>query len=250
MDGLLILMILILIPIPIMTKYMLGGKNPYRGLLEGILSAIIGVIMVFVFSQAFTGLTIFERLDTILNNVSIADMNMSRTYEIFGLSKLDSSELETAMENMKEIMKLSIPGTIIVWASILSYVNYKTVSWLLYKSGKEVSMLPPFRDFSLPKSVMLGSILIYIFSYLAANMGLIDKDLIMFNIQMMFKFIFSIQGLAFIFYFGYIKRVPQLLTLIIVAVLITTGIGKTILFIVGLTDIALDIRKRILLKQA
>lgn len=250
MYALLILLIIILIPIPIMTKHMLGGKSAYQGVLEGIISAIIGVTMVFMFSQAITGITIFERLDAILNNLIIADINMTEMYEMFGLNKLNSSELQIAIDNMKETMELSIPGTIILWSSIFAYFDYKIVSWLFHKSGKEVTMLPPFRTFSLPKSIMLGSILIYILSYMAANTGIIDKNLIMFNIQMLFGFIFFIQGLSFLFYFGDLKRVPKLIVIIIATALIITGIGKTALFILGLTDVAFDIRKRIFTKQA
>ena len=250
MYALLILLIIILIPIPIMSKYMLGRQSAYQGVFEGIISAIIGVTMVFMFSQVMTGITIFDRFDAILINVNAADMNMPGMYKMLGLNKLNASELQTAMDNMKEIMKLSIPGTIIIWSSIFAYFNYKIVSWLLHKSGKEVSMLPPFRNFSLPKSVMLGSVLIFVFSYFAANMGIIDKSLIMFNIQMVFSFIYFVQGLAVLFYSGNMKRVPKVILIIIAAAIISTAIGKTALFILGLTDVAFDIRKRIFPKQA
>lgn len=249
MYSLLILLIITLVPIPIMLKYMLGGKNAYRGVLEGTISAVIGVTMVFMFSHVFTGITVFERFDAILDNMNMVDPSMSEMYGMFGLNGLDSSEIQNAMENMKEIMKLSIPGTVIIWSSIFAYFNYKIISWFLQKSGREVSMIPPFRNFSLPKSVMLGSAFVYICSYLAANLEIIDKSLIMFNIQMLFSFTFSMQGLAFIIYYGYMKRLPKIIVIIIAMILISTSLGKTALFILGLTDVAFDIRKRIISKR-
>lgn len=249
MYSILILLIIILAPLPIMIKYMLDRKSAYRGIFEGILSAITVVTIVFMFSQIVTGVTIFERFDALLSNINMTDIYPPSMYEFFGFNDLDASELETAMNNIKEAMKISIPGSIIIWTSILAYFNFRIISWLLRKSGKEVSKLPPFKEFNLPKSAMLGSILIYFLSYLASNMGIIDKNLIMYSIQLLFSFIFSIQGLAVLFFYGSLKKVPNIVLIIIAAILLSTEIGKTVLFIIGLTDIAFDIRKRLLLKQ-
>jgi len=228
---------------------MLERKSCYRGLFEGILSAVIIVTIAFMFSQIVTGVTIFERFNTILNNINMKEIYTPGMYELFGLNDLDASELETAMNNIKEVMKVSLLGSIIIWTSIAAYFNFKLVSWLFRKTGKEVSKLPPFKEFNLPKSAMLGSILIYFLSYLAANMGIIDKNLIMYSIQMLFSFIFSIQGLAVLFFYGSMKRIPKIVVIIIAAILISTEIGKTVLFFIGLTDVAFDLRKRFLLKQ-
>lgn len=248
MYTLIIILIISFIPIPVMAKYMINGRNPYRGLLEGIMSAVIGVTMVFLFSQVFTGITIFERMDMILGNVKASDMYMTNMPQMFGLGKLSQDELQQAMDYSREIMKLSLPGFIIIAASVIAYINYKIVSWILKKSGQMVSLLPPFRLFVLPKSAMLGSVLIYLLSYITSSSGLVDKDLIMYNVQMLFGFIFSVQGLSFMFYYSYIKHFPKLITLIVAGICIILPLGQTFLFILGLTDVAFDLRKKILAK--
>jgi len=75
-------------------------------------------------------------------------------------------------------------------------------------------------------------------------MGIIDKDLIMFNLELLFTFIFSIQGLAVIFFIGYSKKLPKIILFIVSGIFILTWIGQTFLFLLGLTDGILNIRKR------
>lgn len=243
MYTLLILLIMILIPIPVMLKYMLTGRSAYRGILEGSLSAVTGVAIVFLVFWSMTGVTFFHVLNTALSHVNISDMNLA-SYSMMGIKEPDPDTMQLALDRMKELTSLAVPGTLIVISMIIAYLNYGVISWAIAKSGKRISKLPPFRGFSLPKSIVLGSLLIYILAYITVNMGIIDKNLMMFNLEMLFTFVFSVQGLAVVFYFGYFKRIPKGVVLIISAVFIFTWLGQTFLFILGLTDVVLDIRKR------
>ena len=87
MYTLLILLIMIVIPIPIMMKYMLTGRSAYRGILEGSLSAMTGVTLVFLVFWSMTGATFFEVLNSVLNQVKIEDMNLN-AYYMMGMKEL------------------------------------------------------------------------------------------------------------------------------------------------------------------
>ena len=243
MYTLLILLVMIFIPIPVMMRYMLSGRNAYRGILEGSLSAIMGVSLIFLVFWAMTGVTFFEALTHSLNQINVSDMNMGGYY--FGMKELSPDTMERAFDSMKEMMKLAVPGTLIVFCMVIAYANYAAISWFIRKTGKKVSALPPLRAFSLPKNILIGSLIVYLLSYITVNMGIIDKGLMMFNLEMLFTFVFSIQGLAVIFCFGYIKKIPKFVLLIISAIFIFTWLGQTFLFLLGLSDIVLNIRKRI-----
>lgn len=243
MYTLLILLIMIFIPIPVMLKYMLTGRSAYRGILEGSLTAVTGVAIVFLAFWSMTGATFFHVLSSALSQISVKDMNLA-SYAMMGLKQPDPDAMQVALDQMKEITSLAVPGTLIVISMAIAYLNYGVISWVIGKTGKRISKLPPFRAFSLPKSIVLGSLLIYILAYIAINMGIIDKNLMMFNLEMLFTFVFSIQGLAVVFYFGYFKRIPKIVVLVVSAVFVFTWLGQTFLFILGLTDVVLDIRKR------
>jgi Predicted membrane protein len=234
---------MIFIPVPVMMKYMLTGRNAYRGILEGSLSAMTGVALVFLVFWTMTGATFFDVLSSSLNQIKVEDMNLSAYYAA-GMKSLQPDTMQLALDNMKEMTKLAVPGTLIVFCLIIAYLNYALLSWILTKSGKRISALPPFRVFSLPKNIVIGSLIIYLLSYVTANMGIIDKNLMMFNLELLFTFVFSIQGLAVIFYFGYLKKIPKIILLILSAIFLLTWLGQTFLFLLGLTDLVLDIRRR------
>jgi len=165
-------------------------------------------------------------------------------YYMMGMKELEMDTLQLALEQMKEMTKLAVPGTIIVFSMVIAYLNYAVISWVIGKTGKKISKLPPFRVFSLPKSIVLGSLLIYVLSYITISMGIIGKDLIMFNLELLFTFVFFIQGLAVVFYFGYLKKIPKIVSLMVAGIFLFTWLGQTFLFLLGLTDVVLDIRKR------
>lgn len=234
---------MIFIPIPVMMRYMLGGRNAYRGILEGSLSAITGVALIFLVFWAMTGVTFFEALTHSLNQINISDIKMGGYY--WNMTQLEPDAMERALDNMKEMTKLAVPGTLIIFCLVITYINYAVISWFIRKTGKKVSVLPPLRAFSLPKNIVIGSLLIYLLSYITVNMGIIDKSLMMFNLELLFTFVFSIQGLAVIFYFGYIKKIPKFVLILISAIFVFTWLGQTFLFLLGLSEIVLNIRKRI-----
>jgi len=243
MYSLIILLIIIFIPIPVMMKNMLSGRNAYRGILEGSMSAVTGVALVFLMFWSLTGVTFFEVLNSALNQININDMNLS-SYYMMGINDLEPEAMELALDKIKEITKLAFPGTLIVFCLVIAYLNYAAISWMIKKSGRKISGLPPFRSFSLPKNIVIGALIVYLLSYITANMGIIDKDLIMFNLELLFTFIVSIQGLAVLFYFGQTKQIPKIVLYVISAVFLFTWLGQTFLFLLGLTDLVLDLRKR------
>lgn len=243
MYTILILLIMIFIPIPVMMKYMLTGRNAYRGILEGSLSAITGVAFVFLLFWSMTGATFFEVLNSVLDQITVEDMNLS-SYYAMGMKQLQPDAMRLALDNIKEVTKLALPGTLIVFCMIIAYLNYGAISWIISKTGRKISILPPFRAFSLPKNIVIGSLIIYLLSYISINMGIIDKSLMMFNLELLFTFVFALQGMAVIFYFGYSKKIPKWILVIVSAIFFFTWLGQTFLFLLGLTDVVLDIRKR------
>jgi uncharacterized protein YybS (DUF2232 family) len=222
---------------------MLAGRSAYRGILEGSFSAITGVTLVFLLFWAMTGVTFFEVLNSTLSQINVEDMNPS-SYYMMGMKELEPDAMLRALESMKEMAKLAFPGTLIVFSLVIAYLNYAVISWFINKSGRKISALPPFRAFSLPKNILIGTVIIYLLSYITANMGIIDKDLLMFNLELLFTFIFSVQGLAVIFYFGHLKKIPKVILFIVSGIFMLTWIGQTFLFLLGLTDVVLNIRKR------
>lgn len=241
----LILITMIIVPIPIMMKSMLAERNAYRSILEGAIAAMAGVASILLMFWILTGVSFLELINEGMNSVSVEDMNFAERYAMLGMEMPNPEELQFTLDYVKEIMSLAVPGLIILLCLVISYISYGALSWSLSKSGRVVTLLPPIRSFSLPRSIVLGSLLIYIMAYLTAATGIIDEGLIMFNLRMLFMFLMVVQGIAVVFFFGYVKNIPKWALVILVGISIPIWIGQTILFMLGLIDIIFNIRKRI-----
>jgi uncharacterized protein YybS (DUF2232 family) len=241
----LILIIMIIVPIPILIKNMLSNRNAYRGILEGAIAAMAGVASLLMMFWILTGVSFFELINEGMNSVTLEDMKFAERYAMLGMEMPEPEELQLMLDYVKETMSLAVPGILILLCLVISYINYGIISWILSKSGQRITTLPPMRSFSLPKSIVIGSLLIYILAYLSASAGIIDEGLIMFNLRMLFSFFMVIQGIAVLFFFGYVKNIPKLVILFMVTILILIWIGQTILLVIGLADVIFDILKRI-----
>lgn len=235
----------VIAPIPVMVRHMMTGRNSYRGVLQGIFCAVIGIFVLFALSSADTGLQPFDMVTADLEKVTLADMSLIEKYqpmsELLGGQQLNQEQFQ----EVKRLVALGLPGSMILLSCLVAYFNYRWISWLLRQSSKKISTLPPFWMFSLPKNAMLGSFLIYLLAYIVSGMGIVDKNILMTTFQILFLFAFSLQGLAVISFYGTLKKMPKLIILVFCSLFILTTPGQTFLFLLGLTDIAFDLRRRI-----
>ena len=178
-----------------------------------------------------------------LNSIQAKDL--LGPYQALGIAgDLDPEELQMVADAAKSMMIRSLPGYIIIWSCILAYVNYNIISKFLVKLRKDVPTLPPFRDFTLPRNSLFGFLVIFFLSFLAGNIGIIDSGLMMLNVEILLRFVFSIQGLAVLFYIGKVKKIPAIIPFIVAVVLIISGAGNTVLFVLGMAEVVFEIRKR------
>jgi membrane-bound ClpP family serine protease len=169
----LILIIMIIVPIPILIKNMLSNRNAYRGILEGAIAAMAGVASLLMMFWILTGVSFFELINEGMNSVTLEDMKFAERYAMLGMEMPEPEELQLMLDYVKETMSLAVPGILILLCLVISYINYGIISWILSKSGQRITTLPPMRSFSLPKSIVIGSLLIYILAYLSASAGII-----------------------------------------------------------------------------
>lgn len=249
MYTLLILSIMIFMPLPIMSKYMIAKKNPYRAVLQGILYSLVGIALVFIMVKIQTGSGIADLFHASFKQ-ALEAQDPSTLLKAFGIENVSEKELIESMDNIAKLMEMMIPANLIVWSSIFAYVDYKIISRALVKNGIMVSVLPPLRELALPKNSLLGAIIICVLAYLSANIGIIDETTIMLNIQLVLNFVFAVQGLAVALYYAYVRRMPKFMVIIMCVFLLMFSFGRTLLFILGLTEIVLNLRKRFPQKHA
>lgn len=249
MFTLLILSIMIFVPIPVMIGHMVTQKNPYKGVFQGILFSLFGIMLVFLMVKMQTGKGISEMVGNAFYE-AIKVQDPAHFFAMFGIDNLSKKELADATENMVKILEMMVPGCIIVWTSILAYLNYMILSKIMKKAGAKVAILPPMRELSLPRTALIGAAVIYLLSYASGKMEIIDETMIMMNVQILLDFAFSVQGLAVAFYYADMKHVPKAVTVIGCLLLLFFNVGRMLFFMIGITEVVFGIRKRFPQKQA
>lgn len=249
MYTILILSIMIFIPIPIMGKYMMNKKNPYRAVLQGILYSLVGIAIVFIMAKIQTGSNILQMFHQSFKQ-ALETQDPKAFLQSIGAGNISEKEFLENIEQVVKLIEMMVPGSLIIWSSIFAYFDYIIISKALVKSGMEVPLLPPLRMLALPRNSLFGAVIIFILAYLSAEIGIIEETMILLNIQLVLNFIFSVQGLAVVLYYAYLRRIPKVVTVLICIALLSFGYGRILLFILGLMEIVLNLRKRFPQKHA
>lgn len=249
MYTILILFAMVVIPLPFMRKTVLYGKNPYHGVLRGVFASIVAIMIIFVLMKVQTGMGMADIVDKAFHDM-MKVQDPEQFLKTFGVNNITEEEFVESLEQMIRTMRMMIPASIIVWSLIIAYVEYSILTKIVSKCGIQAYALPPFRLLTLPKSSLIGAVIIYLLAYLTGVAGFIGTTMIMLNIQIILDFIFSVQGLAVVFYYTKLKGVPRIITILICVILFLLNIGQILFFLLGLTEVAFQLRRRFKQKRA
>lgn len=240
-----VMIVVIFLPIPIMMREIIKGTNPYRAVLEGVIAVGMATMMLFIFSMA-AGDPVGPAMEAAGRKMADALAGSDYFTETLGIGQLTVSE-------QKEVLSLiylkgahSVPSLILIIASIAAYFEYMLISGIMKRSGKNVSQLPKFRNFTMPRGAIFGWFVILILSYIMNATSLIADNILLENVETLFFFIFAVQGLSTLFMFFYSKRLSAALAVAAAIFIFWTSIGQMVLFILGLMDLTFGLKARLL----
>ena len=146
--------------------------------------------------------------------------------------------------NIINYIKNMIPTVLFFQGIIVAFVIYALEVFVLKRIRMVNLILPKFTDFHLPGNAVNASFLLYV---LVIFMDLINlnmhNDLIMMNLQLIFNFMFMIQGIAVsIFYLKKWLRSGSF-KMIFMSTLILSIFGFMVVSFVGMLDSIIDFRR-------
>lgn len=228
------------IPAIVIGILMKKEKSPYQILGFGIIAGILATGFSLFTAVQISGIPVHQTFSALFEQVIKMQQSLSK---ITGMPESALDQQIAAINKIKEMMISLIPALIIISAGLSVMVNYFLSAAILRKLGDAADRFPPFKYFSLPRNIFWGFLIIYILSYGAAYFELIDKTVLMTNIMYIFQFIFIIQGLAVVAYYFGIKKTAKWIQIIVFIFLLFSGIGGMALFILGITDSFINIRR-------
>lgn len=217
-------------------------KTAYQALGAGIVVALIGAVGAVAFGQIITGLPLIETIK------STFDESLKIQQSMFGSVGTDQavlSDVALKMQQMKEQLLLMIPGMMIMTATLTTFINYKIAMAILKKMKKPIPYMAPFKEFALPKTVLWGTLVIYGLAMLVSYLRIIDEKVLFANLQIIMVYTFAVQGLSVIVWYMQRRSMAKVVRILIFAFIVFSSMGTYILFMIGIIEVAFQIRRRI-----
>ena len=243
-----IFFVVIFLPIPVMLNEMRRETGAYIAVLKSILAVGIATMIIFMIAKAAgepVGQTMYKAGSTAIENL-LGDSALSQS---LGISQLSAIEQKSFLSALYTQSSQVIPAFILILASIISYFEYKILARITRVDGKPVKRLPKFREFSMPGSAIFGWCLIFALAYIASHTSLASDGVLLANVESLFLFFFSMQGLSTILMFFYTKRIPTILTVLVVIFVLGNTVGEIVMFLLGLFDLTFHFKDRLLLNN-
>lgn len=211
--------------------------NRFEPIYMGTIIVVVSIIVFFFIANAVFGTNILDEFTQAAKDI------MSVQLEIMIKSGIDLGEgLNT--DNLVDYIRNMLSTILLFQGMIISFIIYYLEAFILRRIRRLNLQIPKFKEFYLPGNAIMVSFVLYLF---VMFMDLINvklyTDLIMFNLQLVFNFMFMIQGIAVgIYYFKKWTR-EGAMKMIFMSAFILCIFGFTGVTFVGMLDSIMDFRK-------
>ena len=242
---LLIYFLILVVPIAVMPGYIRTGRmSPYRTVMQATLIVTVMTVIVFMVAS-MTGEGIFAQLQELIDDMAKELANnpmVEDSLNLVSVSKADRVEVISAIYKSAFAV---MPATIMAMSVVVSYIEYIIISKIMSRRVTTVRRMPKFREFTWPGSALMGIMGMYLLSWLLTKTGVFADSMVYMNIDFLFNFMFSLQGVSVVLMFCHMKRIPKAIGIIAAVILWMTYFGRMALLIIGMIDLIFGIKKRI-----
>lgn len=221
-------LVAVVLPIPLIIAGIKRKEEPYRACMDGIIGAGLGMVMVFILAS-FSGVSIGKELTQV--GEEMARMLPTQQGELF-------KELFTQAV-------IGIPGSMLVFGAICTYGEYILLSHIIKVKGEPALKMPPIRELILPGSVVRGWLIIIALAWILKLSGFSAGEVVMVNVNILFEFTFALQGISLFFLWTHMKKLSKAVPVIVTIIIWFLPAGMTLLFIAGIVDLFIGLRRRI-----
>lgn len=241
---LLIFVLIWMIPLFVMPGDILAGRaSPYYVVLKGALAVCVGVLILFMIA-AIAGQGVFAQMADGVKTISEAAAADPTIIKAFQLSEVDQGERAKMFMDAYNVMLEQLPAYILAAGAISSYVEYMILSRGLRRKPS-VKPLPKLREFSFSRNGMLGIIGMYLVAWILSTFGTKVGTALYVNMNFIFDFAFSLQGLSVVLMFFHVKRMPKIIGFFLALIMWISVIGRMCLIVLGMLDMIFGLKLRI-----
>lgn len=215
------------------------GFPPHRIMLIGTATSVISLLLMVAVTAVFLDLNVLE---TTFETMERSLQQALKVYERFGVEEHPLFKAESLGEFMR-LLKLALPAALLTTAIIMTFVNYWLARLILNRLGAKLPWLKPFRLWRFPWYLAWGYILGQ--GLLLVTQGQANGNLwfgVGLNLQILFNYVFLLQGLAILWFYLDKGNVPKLVRWITI-IFVFNPLFTTLVVWVGVLDTWFNFRK-------
>ncbi|RYM04682.1 DUF2232 domain-containing protein [Sporolactobacillus sp. THM7-7] len=215
-------------------------KSAFAVLLSGSLVNIALLILYLAVSVLLFNVNPMERFIAAIRETLDAAVRQAGT-----AMNQDTAGLLDFFNSQIDYLSYLAPALIVsvsaFYALIVELIHFPILRWRHIVTPKWL----PFRQWQVPKSIIwlyLGVLVIVMFGQLTSGDPLYIAVV---NIQFVLDILLILQGLSFMFYYAYIKKIPKAVTIIVSIVAVLFTYLLEFVKILGIIDLGFNMRKHL-----
>ncbi|MGN7282784.1 YybS family protein [Bacillus altitudinis] len=216
-------------------------RQPGQAIITGALIYLFSFLIYFVVSVQLFQVDILgvakESIDQIMPMVE-------STLKQSGTSDQDIAKQLKQFREMKDTALNSLPVTLLIFVTLMSFVNHWFVRPLIKRFVPDMPTLKKFKDMRLPKSMVWYYLLTLLLMLIQPEKGSFLSLVQTSAFQILFILVF-IQGFSFIFYYCHEKNISKVVPIFAVVLTILFPPIGVIVRIIGIADIGFDLREKV-----
>ncbi|NLK08543.1 MAG: YybS family protein [Firmicutes bacterium] len=215
------------------------GFSPYRIMLIGVATSVVALVLMVAVTSFVLDMNVLETSFDAMRHSLEQAVRMS---ERLGVEEHPFMQMG-GIDELVRLLRLALPAALLTTATVITFVNYWLARLILNRIGSNLPWIQPFRTWRFPWYLAWGYILGQ--GLLLLSRGFSATGIwfaVGLNLQILFNYVFLLQGLAILWFFFDKVNLPRLVRWLIIIFLFNPMITTFIVW-AGVLDTWFNFRK-------
>jgi uncharacterized protein YybS (DUF2232 family) len=160
----------------------------------------------------------------------------------------DAEKLKNQVGEMLSLIQILLPSLLVVSTFIIAFFIQLINFSLLKRFGLKVTHWKPFRELSLPKSILWYYLFTVILSLILNPEEGSYLHTALWNLAYILQILLVVQGLSLVFFISHLKKLPKSFPIVATVLTLLLPLVLYIIRILGIIDLGFELRKRLVKK--
>lgn len=214
-------------------------RQPMLALTGGTIAFLISFVINYVVSIAFFGMDVFGEL------LEEMKTSMNQAFDLFSTFGQEvPADIIDEMNSQLELLSYILPSILVVSAFIFAIITHLTNRLILKRLKLDFGSLKPFKDWTLPKSMLWYYLAAIILGFLDLQEGSF-MYIALLNMIFVLQLLLLLQGFSFIFYYRHVKQLSKGIPILVIITSMILPLLQDLIRILGIIDLGFDLRNRL-----